>query len=201
MIGKGIEQEYVVVEVWMRGRVLVVVNYYNPCQMLDMEVLERVEGQERRICEWEVWEESTVGSDHYPIVYTVGRREEEVSVDGVGRTPVLNSSSPHLPWAEELEGEEVGGRLRAAQLTEERQAQMAKLRELSFEDRGEVLQQVATRLPGVMFDIMDLRRPIPGSPDRGQPCLNCWEMPTDLERKCWSQMCEQDGTHGTFLSG
>ena len=26
------------------------------------------------ICELEVWEESTVGSDHYPIVCTVGRR-------------------------------------------------------------------------------------------------------------------------------
>ncbi|KAK6303647.1 hypothetical protein J4Q44_G00261010 [Coregonus suidteri] len=37
------------------------------------------------ICEWEVWEESTVGSDHYPILCTVGRREEEVLVDGVGR--------------------------------------------------------------------------------------------------------------------
>ncbi|KAK6319346.1 hypothetical protein J4Q44_G00105570 [Coregonus suidteri] len=37
------------------------------------------------ICEWEVWEESTVGSDHYPIVCTVGWREEEVLVDGVGR--------------------------------------------------------------------------------------------------------------------
>jgi hypothetical protein len=37
------------------------------------------------ICVWEVWEESTVGNDHYPIVCTVGWREEEVSVDGVGR--------------------------------------------------------------------------------------------------------------------
>jgi hypothetical protein len=36
------------------------------------------------ICEWEVWEELTVGSDHYPIVCTVGRWEE-VSVNGVGR--------------------------------------------------------------------------------------------------------------------
>ena len=26
------------------------------------------------ICEWEVGEESTVGSDHYLIVFTVGRR-------------------------------------------------------------------------------------------------------------------------------
>ena len=30
------------------------------------------------------WEESTVGSDHYPIACTVARREE-MSVDGVGR--------------------------------------------------------------------------------------------------------------------
>ena len=31
----------------------------------------------------DVWEESSVGCDHYTIVCTVGRRE--VSVDGVGR--------------------------------------------------------------------------------------------------------------------
>ena len=37
------------------------------------------------ICEWEVWLKSTVGSDHYPTVCTVGWREEEVSVDGVSR--------------------------------------------------------------------------------------------------------------------
>lgn len=53
---------------------------------------------------------------------------------------------------------------------------------------------------------------ITGSPDipaRGQPrwctCLNCHEMATDLERKCCGsepgQMCEQDGTHRTFLPG
>ena len=44
MLGRGIEQEYVVVEVCLRGGVIVVVNYYNPCQILDLEVLGRVEG-------------------------------------------------------------------------------------------------------------------------------------------------------------
>lgn len=41
----------------------------------------------------------------------------------------------------------------------------ARLRELSFEERGNVLEQFATCLLGVMFDIMDLQMAIPGSPD------------------------------------
>lgn len=45
MLGKGIEQEYVVVAVWLRGEM--VVNYYNTCQVLDLEELEMVEGQDR----------------------------------------------------------------------------------------------------------------------------------------------------------
>ncbi|XP_038832345.1 IgGFc-binding protein-like [Salvelinus namaycush] len=47
MLGKGIEQKYVVVDVWLRGWVLVLENYYNPCQILDLEVLERVESHGR----------------------------------------------------------------------------------------------------------------------------------------------------------
>jgi hypothetical protein len=38
----------VVVVVWLRGVVLVVVNYYNPCQTLDLVALERVEGKDRK---------------------------------------------------------------------------------------------------------------------------------------------------------
>ena len=40
------------VEVWLRGGLLEVVNYYNPCQILDLEVLERVEGQDRSKVLW-----------------------------------------------------------------------------------------------------------------------------------------------------
>jgi hypothetical protein len=36
MLSRGIEQEYV--EVWLRGGMIVVVNYYNPCQVLDLGV-------------------------------------------------------------------------------------------------------------------------------------------------------------------
>ena len=52
MLGRGIEQENVVVEVWLRRGVLMVVNYYNLCQILDLDVLERVEGQDRSTGRW-----------------------------------------------------------------------------------------------------------------------------------------------------
>ena len=50
MLGKGIEQEYV--EVWLRGGMIVGVNYYNLCQVLELEELERVKGQNRSKVMW-----------------------------------------------------------------------------------------------------------------------------------------------------
>ncbi|KAK6315965.1 hypothetical protein J4Q44_G00134890 [Coregonus suidteri] len=41
----------------------------------------------------------------------------------------------------------------------------AKLQELAFEERVEVLELANSRLPEVIFDIMEYWRAIPGSPD------------------------------------
>ena len=41
----------------------------------------------------------------------------------------------------------------------------AKLQEMSFNERGEVLELASSHLHGVIFDIMEYRRAIPGSPD------------------------------------
>lgn len=56
----------------------------------------------------------------------------------------------------------------------------SKFRELSFEERGEVLEQVATHLPGVIFDLMDLRMPISGSQTEEWPAVT----PAWIARRC-----------------
>jgi len=38
-----------------------------------------------RFCDWEVWEESTVGSDHFPILCTIRMRVGNLSGEGRGR--------------------------------------------------------------------------------------------------------------------
>lgn len=38
-----------------------------------------------RLCEWEIWEGSTVGSDHFPILCSIRMRVEKQSEEGVGR--------------------------------------------------------------------------------------------------------------------
>lgn len=47
-IEKGKDLEYVVVEVWLGDESLVVVNFYNPCQRLELEALEAIKGLDRR---------------------------------------------------------------------------------------------------------------------------------------------------------
>lgn len=49
-IGKDLE--YVVVEVWVGDESLIVVNFYNPCQRLELEALEAIKGLDRRRVIW-----------------------------------------------------------------------------------------------------------------------------------------------------
>lgn len=42
----GVNQEYIIVEVWRKGKEMVVVNYYNPCRRLELDGL--VQGQDRQ---------------------------------------------------------------------------------------------------------------------------------------------------------
>jgi hypothetical protein len=51
-VGEGVEQEYVVVEVWLIGGNMVIVNFYNPCKRLELLALGNVEGQDRRRVMW-----------------------------------------------------------------------------------------------------------------------------------------------------
>lgn len=43
-LGKGVAQEYVVVEVWVNGKKYVIINFYNPCKKLVLSELEQIEG-------------------------------------------------------------------------------------------------------------------------------------------------------------
>ena len=51
-LGKGQVDEYVVVEVWLAGGPVVVINFYNPCKRLELNTLSRIEGQDRRKIVW-----------------------------------------------------------------------------------------------------------------------------------------------------
>ena len=52
VLGKGQEKDYVVVEVWGAGGALVIINFYNPCNKLELNKLMRIEGQDRRKIVW-----------------------------------------------------------------------------------------------------------------------------------------------------
>lgn len=51
-VGEGVEQEYVVVDVWLGGGNMVIVNFYNPCKRMELLPLGNVEGQNRRRVMW-----------------------------------------------------------------------------------------------------------------------------------------------------
>ena len=48
----GVELECIVVEVWEERREVVVINFYNPCETLELERLLVVKGQDRRRVVW-----------------------------------------------------------------------------------------------------------------------------------------------------
>ena len=52
ILGKGREEEYVVVEVWLVGGPVVIINFYNPCKRLELNKLLSIEGQDRRRMVW-----------------------------------------------------------------------------------------------------------------------------------------------------
>lgn len=52
VLGIGNEQEYVVIKVWAGKKELVIVNYYNPCQRLEVRKLDEIEGQDCRNIVW-----------------------------------------------------------------------------------------------------------------------------------------------------
>lgn len=60
-IGKGVQyrkvaigktSEYVVVEVWDQGKKYVIINVYDPCKRLEMNELEKIEGQDDERVIW-----------------------------------------------------------------------------------------------------------------------------------------------------
>ena len=51
-IAKGKELEYIVVEVWMKDCSIIIINFYNPCQILELKTLEVVEKQDARRVLW-----------------------------------------------------------------------------------------------------------------------------------------------------
>ncbi|KAL7399879.1 hypothetical protein ABVT39_003204 [Epinephelus coioides] len=86
---------------------------------------------------------------------------------------------------------------RVQDLHERRNAEMqARIQALDQNQRDELLQMILTRLPGLMFDILDLledpdRQRVPGGWDlHWCSCTNCKEMNTDLERLCCGQTPE-----------
>ncbi len=48
LIEMGVDQEYIVVEVWERGEGISVINYYNPCKRLLIDNLVSVQGKDRQ---------------------------------------------------------------------------------------------------------------------------------------------------------
>lgn len=69
-----------------------------------------------------------------------------------------------------------------------------KLQSLGLEQRDTLLQRVAERTPGVLFDVLSLLE-TPSSTQPGNPvhwciCGNCREMNTDIEKKCCRQTPE-----------
>ena len=51
VLGKGKDQEYIVVEVWESGEKCVIINYYNPCKRLDLDSLLSI-GENRQKVIW-----------------------------------------------------------------------------------------------------------------------------------------------------
>lgn len=47
MLGIGKDLEYLLVEVWVDKKKILVINYYNPGNLLELNKLEEIEGQDR----------------------------------------------------------------------------------------------------------------------------------------------------------
>lgn len=43
VIGKGKDEEYIVIEIWTKQCQFVIINYYNPCKRLDINILNQIQ--------------------------------------------------------------------------------------------------------------------------------------------------------------
>lgn len=52
LLEMGVDQEYLVMEVWERGEGVSVISYYNPCKRLLIDNLLSIQGQDRQKVIW-----------------------------------------------------------------------------------------------------------------------------------------------------
>lgn len=52
VLEKGAQQEYIVMEVWEGGEEVIIINYHNPYQKLEISSLVRLQGLDRRKVVW-----------------------------------------------------------------------------------------------------------------------------------------------------